>query len=53
MSGLKRISLSRKSSSLISPLAIAMWRLNVVPGASWCFIVEANTRVEAKGMERE
>ncbi len=32
---------------------MAMWRLKVVPGASWCFIVAAKAKVDTKGMESE
>jgi hypothetical protein len=32
---------------------MAMCFLKVVPGASWCFMMEANTSVEANGTERE
>ena len=27
--------------------------LKVVPGASWCFITAAKTKVDTKGMDRE
>ena len=30
-----------------------MWRLKVVPGASWCFIVAAKTMVDANGIPKE
>ena len=36
-----------------TPLAICMWRLKVVPGASWCFITAAKAKVLTKGILSE
>ena len=33
--------------------AICMWRLKVVPGASWCFITAAKAKVLTKGILSE